>query len=212
MFGSIGLPELLILVVIVGLGAAFTRRGALAMSGPVLALRKFDVSPDGAVAVFIEGRPSGLIAWLLTTIGLDTLTTLRVTDRQVSFRSASLSGELHHLVPTSEISSTHCGYSQPVWLLILGGGILILSMLAAMNSFNAGRVFVSGVFVAGICGVIYLLQRKIAITIETTGGLIMGLSFKPSIIENVSVNLPRALEAVDRINNIVVANSHGVSL
>lgn len=208
MFGIFGLPALLILVVLGGIGAAFSRRGALAMSGPVLVLRKFEVHPEGDAAVLIEGRPSGLVAWLLTTIGLDTLTTLSVTDRQVSFRSASLSGELHHLVPTTEISSTHCGYSQPIWLLILGGAILVVSMLAAMNSFSAAQVFISGLFVAGICVVIYLLQRKIVITVETTGGMVMGLSFKPSAIENVSVSLPRALEAVARINSIVVAKSH----
>ena len=207
MFGNTGWLELLILV-LVGAGVVFGRRGALAMSGPVLALRKFEVNDDDApVAIVIEGRPSGLIGWLLSTVGLDTRTTLTVTDGQVSFRAASLSGEINHLVPTTTVSSTHCGYSQPIWLLIVGGTILLLSILAALN--GAGSALIGGVFLAGICGVIYLLQRKIAITVETVGGIIMGLSFKPSIIESVSINLPRALEAVDRINTIVVAKSHG---
>lgn len=206
MFGNIGWLELVI-VALLCLGVAFSRRGALAMSGPVLALRRFEVYADTEVAVVIEGRPSGLMGWLLSTIGLDTRTTLTVTDRQVSFRSASLSGEIHHLVPTTAVSSTHCGYSQPIWLLILGGAILLMAILAAMT--GAGGALVGGIFLAGICAVIYLLQRKIAITVETFGGMVMGLSFKPSVMEGISISLPRALEAVDRINRIVVAQSHG---
>jgi hypothetical protein len=180
------------------------------MSGPVLVLRKFEVNAGGTPAVTIEGRPSGIVAWLLTTLGLDTLTTLTVTDREVSFKSASLSGETHHLVPLTEISSTHCGYSQPIWLLMVGGAILLLSMLAAMNSFNSTQTFVGGVFFAAICGAIFLLQRKIAMTIETTGGMLIGLAFKPSAIEHVSINLAQALKAVDRINTVVIARSIGL--
>jgi hypothetical protein len=209
MFGSIGVPELLVLGVLAGLASLFMRRGALAIGGPVLVLRKFEVNAAGSPAVTIEGRPSGLVAWLLTRLGLDTLTTLTVTDHQLSFKSASLSGEIHHVVPSTEISSTHCGYSQPIWLLILGGVILLFSMLSAMNSNNAARTFVGGLLLAGVLGVSYLFQRKIAISVETTGGMVMGLAFKPSAIEHVSVNLSQALQAADRINRIVVARSHG---
>jgi hypothetical protein len=83
----------------------------------------------------------------------------------------------------------------------------VLAMLTAMGSRDSGQVFVSGLFFAGILGVIYLLQRKIVITVETTGGMIMGLSFKPSVIENVSINVSKALEVIECINNIVVTKS-----
>lgn len=207
MFGLIGLPELLILGVLAGLATLFGKRGALAITGPALVLRKFEVNATGSVAVIIEGRPSGVVAWALTTVGLDTLTTLTVTDQQVSFKSAGLSGEIHHVVPSAEISSTHCGYAQPIWLLILGGGILLLSMLSALNSRDAAQTFIGGILLAAICGAIYLMQRKIAITVETSGGMVVGLAFKPSVIENVSVNLIDALRAIKRINRIVTERS-----
>ena len=113
MFGSVGLPEVSPVLLILGLlGAIAFRRGGSAVagpSGPTLVLRRFDVSPNRPSAVTIEGRPAGLVAWLLTTVGVDTLTTLRVSERDVSLRSANLSGEIHVLLPIEQISSTHCG-------------------------------------------------------------------------------------------------------
>lgn len=210
MFGSLGGSEILIVLVIAGLASVVARQGALAASGPVLVLRKLEVNDAGSPAVVIEGRPSGFMAWLLTTVGLDTLTTLKVTDHEVSFRSAGLSGEIHHVVPSAAISSTHCGYSQPIWLLVVGGVLLLFSLVVALSSPGGAGTLLGGVVMAGACAAIYMLQRKIAISIETTGGMVMGLAFKPSAIEQVSVNLAGALRAVDRINGIVVARSHRV--
>jgi len=161
MFGSFGMSELVILLVALGFIGAFMRRGALAATGPVLVLRRFDVAQAGDVAVNIEGRPGGFIAWLLTTIGLDTKTTLVVTEREVRFRMASLSGEIHQVVPTTQIASTHCGYAQPIWLLISAGVIVLLGMLGSLSS-RESTPFIGGLLIGGICVAVYLLQRKIA--------------------------------------------------
>ena len=212
MFGSVGIPELLVLlVVLAGFATLLLRRGGLAIAGPVLVLRKFDVNSSGSPAVAIEGRASGFFAWLLTILGVDTLATLTVTDRQVLFKFASWSGESHHLVPTTQVSSTHCRYSQPIWLLLLGGVILLLSMLLALTnrSQNTTQIFVAGLLVAGACGLIYLFRRKVEIAFETTGRRGMRLAFKPSVIEHVSINLQQALRAVNRINAIVAGVSAG---
>jgi len=202
MFGSIGFSQLLIFGVLAALATSFMRKGALAITGPTLVLRKFEVNATGSVAVIIEGRASGLVAWLLTTVGLDTLTSLTVTDEHISFKSASLGGEIHHVVPTSQISSTHCGYAQPIWLLVVGGTVLLLSMLSALNSRDAAQVFIGGLLLAAICGGLYLVNRKIAISVETNGGMVLGLSFKPSVIENVSIDAIDAFRAIKRINRI----------
>lgn len=211
MFGF-GISELFIFLIIIGGISAFSgKRGALGMSGPVLVLRKFEVNGTGPAAVVIEGRPSGFIAWLLTTLSLDTLTTLEVTDAKVTFKEASLSGEIHHLVPIAAVSSTHCGFSQPIWLLVFGGVLLILSVLSALGSREPGPALLGGILVALLCLVIFAFQKKIVITIETTGGLVLGLAFKPSAMEHVSINLAKALEAVDRINGILVSRHSGAA-
>jgi hypothetical protein len=199
---ELGVLVLLISGIIVGL----VRRGPLGMTGPVLVLNRFEVNVNGSPAVAIEGRASGFVAWLLTMAGLDTSTTLTVTDEQVSFKSAGLSGEIHRVVPSKEISSTHCGYSQPIWLVILGGVILLLAVVSAVTSRDATYLIV-GLVLTAIVGAVYVLQRRIAIAVETTGGQVMGLAFKPSPMEKVSINLQGALKAIDRINDIVVAKS-----
>ncbi|MBP8273901.1 MAG: hypothetical protein KAY59_05685 [Acidobacteria bacterium] len=129
-----------------------------------------------------------------------------MTDQKVFFREASLSGELHHLAPVATVSSTPCGFSQPIWLLMTGAVFLLMSLLSAVGSRDGGATLFGGVIIAGICGLIFALQKKIVITIETTGGLVMGLAFKPSAMEQVSINLARALQAVDRLNGIVVSS------
>lgn len=203
MFGSFGFIEGLLLVAI---AMFFARRGALAAAGPVLVLRKFEVSESGPVAVRIEGRPSGLVAWLLTTIGMDTLTTLTVTQRQVSFTAASLSGEMHQVIPVSRVSSTHCGYSQPVWMLVLAALIVVLSLLSAMGRSGSAETVLVGLIFALVLAAVFWFQKKIAITIETSGGMLLGLSFKPSAVEMVSVTLQQAIAATERINALVLAD------
>lgn len=208
MFGSFGLFEGLLVLAV---SAFVLRRGALSASGPTLVLRKFAVSFSGSPAVLIEGRASGLMAWLLTTVGLDTLTTLVVTDTQLSIKSAGLSGEIHQFVSLSRISSTHCAYTQPVWLLVTAATVIVLSLLSATGRYGGAGTVLSGIVIAGILAGMYWFQRKIAITIETSGGLVMGLSFQPSAIEMVSVNLQQATAAVERINSLVLGSAPGAN-
>ncbi len=197
-----------VVAILFALVAAFgvmMRKGSLAVAGPVLVLRKFEVTGPETPSVEIQGRPSGLVAWLLTTLGLDTLTTLRIDEEGAVLTSASLSGVLRHLIPATAISSTHCGYSQPIWLLIIGAAIFVFSMLSASVSGTA--IFSFGVIVAMLCGIAFWFQRKIVIAIETTGGAVFGVAFNPSAIEHVTVDLARAQEAVDQVHRILLARS-----
>lgn len=170
--------------------------------GPILVLRRFEVKAEGSPAVLIEGRPSGLVSWILTSAGLETLTVFMVTDKHIRVRRASLSGESHQVVPTTAVSSTECGYSQPIALFIGAAIAALLSLLWALYA-HSTAVFTVGLFIALACTLVYLLQRKVFITVETTGGDHFGVAFKPSVIEGVNVNLPKALQAVARINAIV---------
>lgn len=174
--------------------------------GPILVLRRFEVTTEGSPAVLIEGRPSGLVSWILTSAGLETLTVFMVTGEQIRVRRASLSGESHHVAPTTDVSSTQCGYSQPFVLLIVGAIAALFSFLWALYA-HSTAAFTGGLLVALVCALIYALQRTMFISVETTGGDRFGVAFKPSVIEGVNVNLPKALQAVARINAIVIARA-----
>jgi hypothetical protein len=111
------------------------------------------------------------------------------------------------VVPLASISSTHCGYTKPFGALLLG----VVSLLGALGGLfqSESPVFVIGIVLAGICFSAYWLMKKIAITIETAGGMTLGLAFKRSLIENVAVDIDEAVRAINLLNQRVVAQQAG---
>lgn len=178
----------------------FGRVGGIRIAGPTLVLRRFkiDETPSANVLVDIVGRASGITAWLLTVMGFDAETSLKVTGKEVAFRSSSLFGQTHQVVPLPSVSSTHCGYSKPIGYLIIGALFLI-------GGIWSGDMFiVIGLVICGIFLVAYYLSKKIVISLETSGGTVLGLSFKRSVIENVPVDIEQALKAIGIVNQKVI--------
>jgi len=225
MFG-LGLPDLLFIamVLIIVMGVALIRRGGsgIRISGPTLVLRKFIVNetPSDSMFIYIEGRKSGLIAWLLTLAGIDEDTILQASDREVIFKSSSLFGSLHHVVPLPSISSAHCGYSNPMGYIILAVIFIIVGLWGAFLTFASYdtlwdlgmvhdpfpqlRILILGLVIGIVFLIVYWLSRKITMVIETSGGMTLGLNFKRSVIENVPVNIDKTLNAVSILNKKVV--------
>jgi hypothetical protein len=205
MFG-IGLPELLIIVVacIVLFGGGSLRRNrGVHISGPTLVLRRFEIDESSTSNVFVDivGRASGISAWLLTIIGFDAETSLKVTDKEVSFKTSSLMGQIHQVVPLSSVSSTHCGFSKPIGYFILGVFFILGGLLSGLGQRGGGVVILIGIILGGIFLIAYYLSKKIVISIETSGGIVLGVSFKRSVIENVGVDINKALKAIMLVNN-----------
>ncbi len=210
MFG-LGAPEvavLITLIIIIALVGGLARSGGgIRISGPTLVLRKFKVngSASDGVLVDIAGRASGVIGWLLTVIGLYGESSFKVAGKQISFETSSRFGQLHQVVPLTNVSSTHCGYSKPIGLLILGvlfgvGGILSgFSRQSGSAPVVLVLLIIGGLFVIG-----YLLSKKIVLSLQSDGGMVMGLAFKRSVIENIPVDIQKALEAINIINEKVI--------
>ncbi len=184
--------------------------------GPVLVLQKFNVdeaAPDG-LFIDIQGRASGLIAWVLTKIGLIPETTLRVTATELHFQSASLWGQTHEVIPLSRISKSYGGFTKPfgallLGLLALGGGVLALPFLVIGDSGTRMAALVClllAIIVSGICLLIYWLRKRFTIAVETfgCGGTMVGLVFQRSVIEGVPIDLERTLEAVGLLHQKVI--------
>ncbi len=206
MFG-IGMPELIIIAVIVIYAGGLGRRNGFRSSGPALVLRKFDVkesSPDG-VLVEIVGRASGLKAWLLTVLGFDAETRLKVTGNDFSFKSSSLFGQIIQTAPLPNIASTHCGYSKPVGYLIASAIFIVGGFSLSMGQYgNSGFFLIAGLVIGGFLLIAYWLSKKMTMSFETNGGIIMGLTFRRSVIENVPVDIHKAVQAIEIINKNVI--------
>jgi len=195
-----------VIIFFVAAGSLGRRSGGIRITGPSLVLRKFHVNasaPDG-VLVEIVGRASGVTAWLLTIMGFDAETSLKLSNNELSFRSSSLFGQLNQVAPLPGISSTHCGYSKPIGYLILGVIFVLGGILIGLGQSGGGGIFLTGLIIGGIFLIAYWLSKKMTISIETGGGMIMGLIFKRSVIENIPIDIQKAIQAMDVINQKVI--------
>jgi hypothetical protein len=185
--------------------------------GPALVLRKFSVS--GAPSkqedpvIEIEGRKPGLIAFFLTLIGIDASTSLIVTPRDIRFRKGSLYGEITSMMPLTAVASAHAGFAKPIGYLIAAGAVLFASLGLGIGAHSELRhggggagvaVLILGVLVSLVLVVSYFLSRKMAVFVESSGGTTVGLVFKQSIIEGVTVDIDKVKSLVDIIRELVI--------
>lgn len=191
----------------------------MGIQGPALALKKFVVtgepSKQEAPLIDIEGRKPGLIAFVLTMMGIDTTTSLLVTPRDIRFRKGSLFGEITSMMPLTAVASAHAGFAKPIGYLIAAGLIVFISLGAAIGAetgirhsgFQGGGVLIAvvGIVIALILVIAYFLSKKMAVFVESSGGATFGLIFKPSIIEGVTVDITKVKAVVDIIRELVIA-------
>lgn len=183
----------------------------MGITGPALVLRKFSVtmapSKQGAPVIEVEGRKPGVVAFLLTLMGIDTTTKLLVTTRDIQFRKGSLFGEITSMMPLTAVASAHAGFAKPVGHLIAAGVIL----MASIGAVGVGGYFAIGMVllvVAAVLVVAYFLSKKMAVFVESSGGATFGLIFKPSVIEGVTVDIEKVKVVVDVIRELVIACQH----
>ncbi len=216
---GLGISELLILAVLGGLALVFSisRGRRMQNVGPALAISKFDVNESGPGGVYVEiiGRPSGLLSWMLTSIGFDTETTLRVTDDGIHLKSSSLFGQVRQEVTHQSISSTQCGYAKSFWFLVGGVAFGILALAQAFKNLTGSDFFGAyqrrigtATLILGLIAIVLLLvywfSRKLLISCETSGGSHLGITMKPSMIEHVSVSADEAQQVIKIISRLVV--------
>ena len=150
--------------------------------------------------IVITGRESGVIAWLLAVMGVDPVTTIRMSVKRVEFRSSSLSGTNNKMIPLQGVCSTYYGYHKPwkkalvlfavlMWLFVTVG-----SMLGEAGARGLGNLtFIAGTLVSlAISLTYYLLNRTTTFGFVEYSGLVSGIKFKRSVIENIDVNEEQA--------------------
>jgi hypothetical protein len=185
----------------------------MGINSPALALRKFNVtgaaSKQEAPVIEIEGRKPGLIAFVLTMMGIDTTTSLLVTPRDIRFRKGSLYGEITSMMPMTAVASAHAGFAKPIGYLIAAGAIVLGSIsggvgAASQHGSGGAIVFLGGLVLAAIFVAAYFLSKKMAVFVESSGGTTFGLVFKPSVIEGVTVDIEKVKTVVDMIRELVI--------
>ena len=167
--------------------------------------------------VNIVGRRGGLISWFLSRIGINPITTIMVGSERIEFTTASLAGTQSRMIPLQGVCSSYYGYHKPwkVAAFIIG--------LFVFFGFNFAEVgFLTWAFVITIIGVIigftyYYLNRTLTLGFVENSGLVNGILFKRSVIENVDINheqakavcviVQRLIEAKERDRNSITNKS-----
>jgi hypothetical protein len=209
-----GLSTIVWLIVIVILAGVVWRGRKTYASGTPIALTSLRVQHDLAASTPIEisGRVSGIVSWVLTVMRLQPTFHLRVTQSSFSIVSSSLGGIQHTYIPLNAITLTACGYQRSIlafglavvfclgFVLNLISGFLIANRSEVGE--NMGRAF-GFLILAGGAAIAFYFSKRIAIQVET-GHPLHGLSFKPSVIESTSVDLPQALKVIEVLNALVL--------
>jgi hypothetical protein len=228
MFGSSEILGLLLTLltffVLASLGLT-SRSGRLPFLPPVLVLKRFRVNEaatDG-VLIDISGRPKGLVAWLLNVLRLDDETRMQVTATTLSIRRASLQGQNLTAIPLTQVGSTSCGFRKPLGLLAIGifiaaSGLLSLlgtllgAAISRRSSFGGGGDMAESLMVALVLLIVaalfilaYFLRKEMVMAVgDNTTSRLVGLTFRPSVIEGVSVDINRVTRAIELLNRRVL--------
>ena len=143
--------------------------------------------------ILITGRESGLIAWVLALVGIDPTTTIKVSMKRVEFLQSSLAGTSNRMIPLQGVCSTYYGYHKP-WKESLGMLVVLAFLFSSFGSaVNSSGVTVFGILVAiAIALAYYYLNRTLTLGFVENSGVISGIKFKRSVIENVDVNEEQA--------------------
>ena len=173
------ITAIIVILVIVFL---LIRRGKNSLNSPMmtLVLTKFQMSEseDSDELLSIAGRKSGLIGWLLTKIGLDAETTIRVTKKELLMKSSSLAGESYSIMTLKNISSSHCGFYKPITLFIFAVILVLFGLILMLSNLIGTGIFI--MILGAICYAIYYFNKKIRIMVQTKGGGVFGMCFSPS--------------------------------
>ena len=159
----------------------------------------------GEPNVAIVARDSGLLSFVLSTLGIDATASLQVSSRHVFYEEGSLAGFTRVFVPLEHVAHTFYGRIKP-WKqtgsfialsiglgVLLPGGILILLVGVALSLLN------------------YFLHRTLEIGVIDVSGARTSLSFSRSVIEGQEVD-EKAAENVIRIIEHLIKPTEGVLL
>lgn len=159
---------------------------AMTLGQHALVLKEFSINNQGPEYVHIVARKGGLIAWLLTMLGIDATTTFRVFADRIEFEEGSLSGKLSTTMPLRSISIATCGYTKPFLYIVLA----IVMVMLAIPTFGITLIF-AGLFIFG-----YFYHKALVISAVSHSGWSAAICFKRSVIEGVKIEYEQAQAAI----------------
>ena len=167
-----------------------------------LVLKEFQINLEGEEYVHIVARKAGLIAWLLTHLGVDSTTVFRVYANRIEFTEGSLSGEIQTVLPLRSISIATCGYTKPVLLLFFAVIFLLISLSAFFSPAMVGGIV--SLLLALVFFIFYFLNKSLLISVISNSSWPIAICFKRSVIEGVKIEYEHAQQVIQIINQLLM--------
>lgn len=168
-------------------------------------------TPGSANVIELKGRREGLVAFVLTIFGLSPTTSLVVNQREALCTSSGLFGTTSQSLPLDRVPQVSSGSRKPVEYIVVAaivGFIGFVTLATALFQFRLpdmfGAVIVTTIFV-GVLLLLYWIKRRFFLGIYAQGGTPILLSFKPNVIEGVSLDLERAMVLASAVRTLVVS-------
>ena len=180
------------------------------IGGAPLVLRRFQIDETGmsGANVWIEARQPGIVSFLLTMVGLDPNSSLRVTRGSISFQNSSVFGMNQVSTPLANIGAFVGGYKKPFWALVFSGLMMFTGLSLAFTE-DGGVLFGLFIVLALIGLIYYYLQKTMFMGFETSGGGTYGFAFKASVLEGVGVDIKRVEGTIAYVNSLISSASLG---
>ncbi|MDP3616170.1 MAG: hypothetical protein Q8R98_30395, partial [Rubrivivax sp.] len=114
--------------------------------------------------VHLVGREGGLLAWLLSLLGIDPTTEIEIKDKIVVFTVGSLAGREKRVIPINSVCSAYYGYEKP-WKMALVIGAVLMPLF----------------FVGLLAGPLYyFLNKQLSVGVVENSGWSGSFAFKRS--------------------------------
>ena len=183
-------------------------------AGAALVAKEIKVNKTGPQYVHIVARKSGLLAFLLAAIGIDTTTKFDVYADRVEFNKGSLSGYVKTTMPLSSLSVITGGFVKPIFKLIIGLVMVVwgfCSIVGGFSQYEGGALLVTIGFMTLIIGLIlivyYFLSKTLLIQVAASSGWVAAILLKRSVIEGVAITPETADTIVDMVTQLTMAQT-----
>ena len=156
--------------------------------------------------VRISGRREGILAWLLSLVGIDPTVHIVVTAKNFSLEARTFWGYSKRTIPISRISEVRDGFMRPWltpiinWIFSLACVFLFFAMLVQKGIVPATACLVPAAIFFGIGYFIYMYRSFLVVGVAGFNGLLPAvIVFKPSFIEGITIDA----EAAEKVGQII---------
>lgn len=134
---------------------------------------------DKGIYVEIEGRKGGLIAFILSIVGIDPVVSLIVDRENVRFKEGSWNGYISNITPIQKICSGNFGYVKPFWGTVV---MILLGFFLVPFTFGISLILCIWGFFS------YFFNKTIMLGVTNVSGDDYAFAFKRSLIEGKNID------------------------